>query len=363
MLERYSNIFEEVVVVSRQKEVESLENKLTLASTDRVTFIRVPDFKSARTYIKIAEAKTIVKKAVKNSDVVIARLPSSIGDLVVDAAIKNSKPYLIEVVACPWDAYWNHSIKGKLLAPFMYFSLKWKVIKSPYTIYVTNNFLQRRYPTKGKSTNCSNVALTEFDDQVLARRLGRIEGMPNNSKLTIGTTAAVNVKYKGQQYIIEALGQLKKQGIDNFEYQLVGGGEQKYLTKVAEKYDVVNQVKFIGVMPHNKVFEWLETVDLYVQPSRQEGLPRALIEAMSRGIPSFGARTAGIPELLDEKFIFSNTKDNIKQICTILKCFDKTVMKEQAIQNYNEALKYDKQIIEKRRYDFLEQLRNEIDVL
>ena len=96
-----------------------------------------------------------------------------------------------------------------------------------------------------------------------------------------------------------------------------------------QKLDVEEQVKILGPMPHNEVFKWLETIDLYVQPSRQEGLPRALIEAMSRGVPAFGARTGGIPELLDEDFIFSNTNSNIDEICRILKSFNKDNMKEQ----------------------------------
>lgn len=360
MLERYTSIFDEVIVVSRQREIKELDNNLTLASADRVTFIKVPDFKSVKRYIKIVEAKTIVTKAVKNSDVIIARLPSSIGDLAVCAAKKNNKPYLSEVVACPWDAYWNHSIKGKVLAPFMYFSLKRKVIKSPYTIYVTNAFLQRRYPTKGKSTNCSNVALTEFDDGVLVKRINRIKSISNSSKLIIGTTAAVNVRYKGQRYIIQALGELKKQGITNFQYQLVGGGDQSFLTSIAEKYDVLDQVKFLGAMPHNKVFEWLETIDLYTQPSRQEGLPRALIEAMSRAVPAFGAKTAGIPELLDDKFIFSNTKKNIDEIIKILKSFDKETLTKQARRNYEESKKYDKNVIEERRRNFFEEFKSSL---
>lgn len=354
MIERYSGVFEEVGVVSRQKEIDLIDKKLTLASTERVSFIHVPDFKSITNYFKIKEAKTIVTKAVKNCDLVIARLPSSIGDLAVDAAIKYCKPYLIEVVACPWDAYWNHSFKGKLLAPFMYFSLKLKVSKSPYTIYVTNEFLQNRYPTNGKHTNCSNVALTEFDDKVLDRRLNKIESMQNNEKIVIGTTAAVNVRYKGQQYIIQALGELKKQGIDHFEYQLVGGGNQAFLKSVAEKYDVLDQIKFLGAMPHNKVFEWLETIDLYVQPSRQEGLPRALIEAMSRALPAFGAKTAGIPELLEQDFIFSNTPKNIDEIVGILKSFDKETMINQSKRNFEESKKYEKNIIEARRRKFFE---------
>src|SRR5690606_15570335 len=120
----------------------------------------------------------------------------------------------------------------------------------------------------------------------------------SQNKIIIGTTAAIDVKHKGQQYVIEALGELKKNGYTKFEYHLVGGGDPAYLKSIAKRHNIEENIHFLGTLPHNKVFEWLDNIDIYVQPSRQEGLPRALIEAMSRGLPAFGANTAGIPELL-----------------------------------------------------------------
>ncbi|MGM2817803.1 glycosyltransferase family 4 protein [Bacillus cereus group sp. Bce001] len=357
MLERYTKVFEEVVVISRQKNISKFNDKLTLASTDRVKFVEIPNFKSIRNSHEILKARKIINREIANSDALISRIPSSIGSMAIKAAKRMKKPYLVEVVACPWDALWNHSFKGKIIAPFTYLSTKKLVERADYAVYVTNNFLQKRYPTKGNSVNCSNVALKEFDDNVLFKRLEKIHNKKNGEKIIIGTTAAVNVRYKGQQYIIQALGELKKQGKTHFEYQLVGGGEQSYLKSVAEQYDVSDQVKFLGSLPHNKVFEWLDTIDIYTQPSRQEGLPRGLIEAMSRGLPCFGAHTAGIPELVEAKFIFSNSKNNIYEICNLLGEMNKEAMLVQAKKNFDEAKKYDSTIIETRRQLFFSRFK------
>lgn len=361
MLERYTGVFDEVKIISRQVGLKEYNDKLTIASTKNVEFTSVPNFKSLRNYTKITEAKNIIEREVMNSDVIIARLPSSIGNIAVEMAKKNSKPYLIEVVACPWDALWNHSLKGKVVAPFSYNKMKQLVKKSHFTIYVTEEFLQKRYPTKGDSTNCSNVALQEFDDSVLRKRIEHIENKTSRDPIIIGTTAAIDVKHKGQQYIIKALGKLKEDGFTKYQYHLVGGGSQEYLASIAAKYGVSDQIKFLGAMPHNKVFEWLETIDLYVQPSRQEGLPRALIEAMSRALPAFGAKTAGIPELLEQDFIFSNTRKNIDEIVGILKSFDKETMINQSKRNFEESKKYEKNIIEARRRKFFEEFKNSLE--
>ncbi|MFA2832070.1 glycosyltransferase [Bacillus paranthracis] len=362
MLERYTKVFEEVVVISRQKNISKFNDKLTLASTDRVKFVEIPNFKSIRNSHEILKARKIINMEIANSDALISRIPSSIGSMAIKAAKRMKKPYLVEVVACPWDALWNHSFKGKIIAPLTYLSTKKLVEKADYAVYVTSEFLQKRYPTKGNSVNCSNVALKEFNDNVLLRRLEKIHNKGNCEKIIIGTTAAVNVRYKGQQYIIQALGELKKQGKTGFEYQLVGGGEQRYLKSIAEQYGVSDQVKFLGSLPHNKVFEWLDTIDIYTQPSRQEGLPRGLIEAMSRGLPCFGAHTAGIPELIEKNFIFSNSKNNIYEICNVLEGMNKEIMLAQAKRNFDEAKKYDSTIIETRRQLFFNQFKKNAKV-
>ena len=181
------------------------------------------------------------------------------------------KPYLVEVVGCPWDSLWNYGIKGKIIAPSLTFSMKKQVKNAEYVIYVTKHFLQERYPTKGKSTNCSNVEIVNVHENVLNKRIDHIAN--KDGDIIIGTAAAVNVPYKGQQYIIRALGKLKKKGITNYRYQLAGGGDRSRLESIIRECNVEDQVEFIGVLTHEQIFEWLDSIDIYAQPSRQEGLP------------------------------------------------------------------------------------------
>lgn len=362
VLTRYTNTFEKVTIVSRQEKIDYKPENMSLSTAKRVEFVKVPDFKSIKSFYKKTAAKQIIKKEVENSDCIIARLPSSVGNIAIKYAKKYNKPYLVEVVGCAWDGYWNHSIPGKVIALPSYLKMKSLVKKSRYALYVTSEFLQNRYPTNGKEVNCSNVSLGKFDKKILKKRLDDIKGLDDDSKLIIGTTAAIDVRFKGQQYVIQALAKLKKQGITNYEYQLVGGGDNSYLMSVAKKYGIIDQVKILGTMPHDEVFKWLDTIDIYVQPSRQEGLPRALIEAMSRGIPAFGARTAGIPELIEKDFIFSNTKNNINEICDILESFNQEVMLNQAERNFIESKKYDREIIENRRSSFFYDFKTHVKI-
>jgi len=354
---RYYTIADELNVAIRVSETSSTAaiSQLSKITVPNLKVYEVPNISSVKgIFTNKKKANDQIKKAIQDSDYVVVRLPSVIGFKAFDYAKKLQKPCLVEVVACAWDAFWNHSLAGKIIAPTMYYKTKFRVLNAESVVYVTNDFLQKRYPTNGNHVNCSNVALEDVNEEILVNRLRKISNLKHNEKIIIGTTAAVNVRYKGQQYIIEAIGNLKKQGISYFEYHLVGGGDQSYLKSIAKKHNVESQIKFLGSKPHTEIFRWLETIDLYSQPSRQEGLPRALIEAMSIGVPAFGANTAGIPELLDSKFIFNNNKNNIKEISEILLNFNTSTMNTQAKRNFQEAKKYEKNIIETRRREFFE---------
>ena len=85
----------------------------------------------------------------------------------------------------------------------------------------------------------------------LEKRLIQIEN--RQSKIVLGTCATVDVVYKGQQDVIKAIANLKKIGF-NIEYQLVGGGDTSYWESIAKEYGVSDQIKFIGVLKHEKVF-------------------------------------------------------------------------------------------------------------
>lgn len=360
VLKRYSKVFDEVIMLTRQKDlINTSERKnLSLANTENVDFIKVPDFKSLTSYYKKKEAQNIIKEHIRASDGLIARLPSSIGAVAISIAKKYKKPYLVELVGCPLGSLWNYgSLMAKMLAPFAYLRTKRLVNNARFVIYVSNEFLQRRYPTRGKSIACSNVNIPEQSEKVLEYRLEKIHLRKKNKPLILGTAAAVHVKNKGHKYVIKALSKLVKCGY-NFEYHLAGGGSRTFLTFVAEKYGVVDRVEFLGPVQHEKIFSYFDSIDIYIQPSKQEGLPRALIEAMSRGCPALGSSAGGIPELLDPQFVFR--KGSTKDIKKILKEYDKKTMKNQAIINFEKAKEYNKKILEKRRSDFLLKFKKSI---
>lgn len=348
---RYLNFVSNMKIAVRIKHIsEGLDTKFSKLTLKNTVISELPNLSSIKGLLTNSlKTKRIIDGLVSESDAVIVRIPGIFGLASITSAKKNKKPYYIELVGCPWDAFWNHSWKGKLVAPFMWYVTKKAVKNAPYVLYVTNEFLQSRYPSTGRTIGCSDVALPTLDESVLDARLNKIKQMTKNKPIVIGTTAAVDVRYKGQEYVIQAIAELNKQGY-NFEYRLVGGGDKARLQSIAEKYGVADKVIFEGSIPHEKVFDYLDDIDIYVQPSKQEGLPRALIEAMSRGCPCIGSNAGGIPELLDNAYIFS--RGNVKELATILASLDKEMLIVQAKRNYEFSKEFRKDILEDKRHKF-----------
>jgi glycosyltransferase involved in cell wall biosynthesis len=87
---------------------------------------------------------------------------------------------------------------------------------------------------------------------------------------------------------------------------MIGDGRfRSQLEQQAVRSGVGGAVDFRGQMAAGQaVRDQLDLADLFVLPSRTEGLPRAMIEAMARGLPCIGSNVGGIPELLPPEDLF-----------------------------------------------------------
>ncbi|HOA81142.1 MAG TPA: glycosyl transferase, partial [Defluviitaleaceae bacterium] len=160
VLSRYLSVVDPLNIIIRIKIITDIkQTKFSQINHKNINIIPVPNLLSVKGQLfNKKKAQKIIENNVQKSDVIFARLPSITGYYAIKYAKKYSKRYLIELVGCPWDALWNHSWKGKLVAPFMWYVTKKMVKNAPYVLYVTNDFLQRRYPSTGRTINCSDVA-------------------------------------------------------------------------------------------------------------------------------------------------------------------------------------------------------------
>lgn len=356
LLERYCYIADEITFLMRTMPLTSKTNNTLLSKEIRV--VSVPNFKVPKVYFKEKlKAENIIEEEIKNTDYAILRA-SSCSSIAIKYVKKYNVPYIYECVGCTWDSLWNYSLLGKIMAPYSFFKAR-KIIKNvDYVHYVSDKFLQQRYPTNGKILACSDVVISTIDDFVIQKRMKKIDLLKNNKKIIIGTAAALDVRYKGQEFVIKAIKELVRQGYD-VEYYLAGGNRKNstFLSDLAHNYGVADRIIFCGSLDEKQMLNFYDSLDIYIQPSKTEGLPRSVIEAMSRGCPVAGTNVGGIPELIQKECLFKkgNTKDIIKTISNMLKSDLKIIAKE----NFTRAKTYEKEKLIEKRNQFYDSFLSE----
>lgn len=297
-----------------------------------------------------------LRKMIDDSDFVVSRVPTITGFKSADISKSKRKPYLVEVVGCAWDAYWNYSLLGKAFALLGFLWMKRVVWNATYATYVTERFLQKRYKCSCKNIHCSNVLIPPLDESTLLNRLEQNKRI-KAKRIVMFTAAAIDVPYKGQEFVIKAIPLLMKRGI-YIEYRLAGTGNSKRLHDIAIQYKVENRVCFLGSLSHDDVIKEMDNADIYIQPSLQEGLPRAVIEAMSRGCLVLGAKTAGIPELINKECVFKRSS-----FIDIARCVEEVLRLDYnafSVKNYNKSKEYECSELERRRELFYKDIINEL---
>lgn len=360
MLERYFCVVDKLYLLIRTFTINQSHDEVHLTKLemgDRIKVIEVPNLNSPIQYITKHREKVKFREIISKCDLIFLRIPSVISDMVAEICQQTGKPYLVEVGGCSWDAYFNHGLLGKVVAPIMYFNQKRTVNNAQFASYVTEKWLQNRYPAQCPQIAASNVYLRDFDEEIIKTRILRCDRSSYAPK-KIGTIASIDVRYKGQEYVIRALHKLKLLGY-RLDYELVGAGVGNYLKDLAKKLGIEDQIHFLGLKKHSDIWEWLDQIDIYAQPSKQEGLPRAVIEAMSRGCVCIGSTTAGIPELLDSKYVFQN--GDVNQICNIIQGIyrDKDI-KQNIIRNFEKSKEFDIDLLNQRRADLFSKYQTHI---
>lgn len=353
--DRYLSVFSRITVLARDggalSELDSAG--CALSSHKNVSFSLVKNVSNFKSKVFGNESvNTRIRALVQSHDAIISRLPSELGLLLIKEAIRQKKPYAIELVECPFDALWNYGfVKAKLYAPLSAIQVRSALKRSNFSLYVTKYFLQERYPSPHALTvDCSNVQIDPAESNVIEDRVKNIGKLER--PIRIGLIGSLHGKLKGIDTALDALAILDSQNI-NFTFHVLGQGNPEPFRGKAKSLGIANKVFFEGVLASGTaVLDWLDGIDIYIQPSLREGLPRALIEAMSRGCPAIATSVAGIPELLDAPFLIKRKDSSGLANKILIFILNPEFRKEQALRNFSTSKRYYSDILCQKRYEF-----------
>lgn len=298
--DRYLQYFDHVQVIARNGGTLPKDARMAPTTHRGVDIMLLPNLTTLRHLLMPSPlVSRQIREAVSAADAIVARLPSEIGLRAAAEAHALGKPYLIEVVGCAFDAYGHYgSMGGRLFAPLAYLRMQRAIARAPQALYVTSSWLQGRYPTSGLQVGTSDVAIRIMESCETEARETRLRELSQGRVPHLGTVASLRTKTKGIQTAIAAIAMLRREGLE-YRYSVLGPGDAAPWQELAYERGVGDLVTFDGTREAGEgVRRWLDGIDIHLQPSFQEGLPRATIEAMSRGIACIGSTCGGIPELL-----------------------------------------------------------------
>lgn len=351
-VQHYSTVtsfFDEIIFIARNSKFESSSSKI---SSKYKTYL-VDSITSGRRFIKnYVDLNKILEKEIKETDIVMCFGLN--GYLAYKKAKKYGKPVIAYVGGCVYDTLINMDSKLKRLsAPLIAKAIQEMVLNAEYVHYV-DEYLLERYPTKGKYLICPSAKI-DVNESALLKRINKIDN--KESKTILGVIGYTHNKIKGIDTAIKALPLLG----ENYILQVVGRGDHTWLDKIANELGVVNQVEFLGVLNgRERIFDWLDSIDVYLQPSLTEGMPRATLEAMSRACPVVSTSVGGLKTIVDEEYRivvgdYHGLANKIRYITSY-----KENLHANAINNFNTAKRFDVSILDDNRNKFYKQIKESL---
>ncbi len=354
---RYLEVFDSVRLLARTEQRATPPSGAVPASGDGVDVEPLPFYVGPEAFLRqYLPLRQRLSAAIRTRAAVCLRLPCPIGSLA-RRQLNGHRPYGVEVIADPFDSYSpgavNHPLRPVFRALFSR-RLRAEARQACAAAYVTKEALQRRYPPAPSAftTHYSTIELPAASFAAEPRRFGPRESW---KLITLASLAQLN---KGPDVLLKAVRRCLDGGV-KVTLTWLGDGEQlEAMRALARTLGIDGVVHFAGrVMPGPPVFAALDQGDLFVLPSRQEGVPRAMIEAMARGLPCVGSTIGGIPELLPlEDMVPPNEPETLAaRLLEVLG--DPARLGRMAARNLETARQYESSLLMERRRAFYRALQ------
>lgn len=353
---RYLNEFNKVYVVARVFNSNiAFDESFRI---DSVHFLPLPAFEDIISFGKnYFSIKKYLNSYIKKDSIIIIRGGGALGYAASRIYKKQNLYYGIEVIGDPYEVFAPGVIKHplRIVLRYLFTYIQKKVVKGAVAAtYVTKNALQKRYPASGKAfvTYASDVFLDDANPVLEPKELQVFK------EINLISIGSLDQMYKSPDILIKAIKMLVSKGIAVKLTWLGKGKYQQEMKDLTRSLEIEDRVKFAGSVSSSEVTKYLDNSDVFLLVSRTEGLPRAMVEAMSRGLPCIGTNVGGIPELLQKESLVA--PESPEQICDKVQFFlnNREAANIQAKINLENSKEYSFERLNSKRTDFYRFLKN-----
>lgn len=297
---RFTQSFDEVNIAARSfPSSKALGKRVTGA---QATFVDLGANRGAGALVLgIPRLLQRLYRVVRRADVLLIRFPGNIAMLAMLICKLTGKPFSAEVVADPADYFSDAASSHPLrrIARSVHCWATQHAVRRAQTVrYVTARSLQQHYPSPrtDRTFGFSDVYLP---DSMFERAPSATAGEQGGFRIV--NVAMMHNESKGHDPLIRAIGRLRAGKLD-VRLTLIGDGAlRERFERLAQEEGVADAVHFAGAMDGDEVRHRVAQHALFVLPSFQEGMPRAMLESMALGVPVIATRVGGIGEVLDEQ--------------------------------------------------------------
>lgn len=300
--ERFLEVFDAAIICARAYDVTVATG--APVSGPGATFIKLGNYRGVIRFTR--QLPSLLRSLWRLSgsrDPVLAYLPGTLPIIFGLMRLARGRKLYSLVVADPADQLQRgalqHPLRRMARLTFIW-SVRFLLRHSSAAMYVTKSYLQEKYPVRSGAEFATSDVFIREHEITQARPASAFDHSPK----TLTYVAMMAQSYKGHDDLIQSF-QMARAGGADIRLKLIGDGPLRpKIMGLAKEAGISEFVHFEGKVAHGKdMIEQLDNSDIFVMTSRAEGLPRALVEAMARGLPAISTNVGGVPELISERCI------------------------------------------------------------
>ena len=222
--EKYLDVFDTVRVLGEDTKRYLDQSSLIEMKNPNIQVEIIPANTNPRDFKNDLVLRKILTDEISKAEAILIKPSTRRGMMAIGIAEKYKKPYMIEMTGDIHNALLqNPSRIRRMYAPVLYKQIRNRIQNCEFGLYVSNNYLQNKYPIKGKMCGCSDANISKLKPEILEERIKRIDDTELEKRVNLALVGFYQGTGKGVDTAIRALSRLD----ERYHLNILGNGTEE----------------------------------------------------------------------------------------------------------------------------------------